>query len=66
MYHVVKIGSQYLTSDGTLTDQQSEALRIYDRPQGDLPARFVKVQPHGSLTSSDAPAAEPTADSGQL
>ena len=50
MARVIKIGSQYLTSDGSLSDSQREALRIFDDlPQG-ANARTVRLRPAGSQT----------------
>jgi hypothetical protein len=51
--HVLKIGSLYVTADGTLSTSQAEALRIDKRDQDGVLAtdapRFVRLRPHGSV-----------------
>ena len=49
MAHVIKIGSLYLTSDGSLSDSQKDALRIFDDPPKGANTRTVRLRPAGSL-----------------
>ena len=54
--HILKVGNQYVTNNGTLSDHQADAMRI------DLTGRIirkVKLTPHrqadtpGALSASD-------------
>jgi hypothetical protein len=48
MVYMIKIGTQYLTADGSLTDRQCDAVRVTaDRASS---IRVVKLRPRASST----------------
>ncbi len=52
--HVLKIGSLYIGRSGSLTDRQSDALRVdLDSLDGiDRTVRPVRLRPHGTAPTS--------------
>ena len=57
--YILKIGSQYLTSTGSLSDRQSDALRIDAARASDV--RVVKLRARTRATL-DTPTVDPYAD----
>ena len=47
MQYVIKVGSQYVTATGELTDRQADALRV-DLPVRSDAARLVKIRPRST------------------
>lgn len=54
MKYVIKVGSLYVTADGTLSPNQGDALVLFDLPVENRLDRigFVKLVPRGSSASS--------------
>jgi len=52
--HMIKIGAQYLTADGTLSTSQKDALRVTDLTTDDRQAgpRLVKLRPKVRTTDN--------------